>query len=59
MRDQDPAPRQPIRRHTFLWRGHDLQLRELSSDSAASFAPEDEVWVRWDADKTQLLVLES
>ena len=46
-------------RHRLTAGGHDLQLRELSSDSAARYAPEDEVWVRWDADKAQLLVLES
>lgn len=45
-------------RHRLTAGGHELQLRELSSDSAARFLPDDELWVRWDAENAQLLVLE-
>jgi len=46
-------------RHRLTAGGHDLQLRELSSDSVARIRPDEELWVGWDADKAQLLVLES
>ncbi|WP_426977640.1 TOBE domain-containing protein [Pseudarthrobacter sp. O4] len=46
-------------RHRLRAGGHELQLRELSSDRAAGFLPDEELWVGWDADKAQLLVLES
>lgn len=45
-------------RHRLRAGGHDLQLRELSSDGAGRL-PEEEVHVGWDADRAQLLVLES
>jgi putative spermidine/putrescine transport system ATP-binding protein len=45
-------------RHRITAGGHELQLRELSSDSAARFLPDDELWVHWDAENAQLLVLE-
>jgi putative spermidine/putrescine transport system ATP-binding protein len=46
-------------RHRLRAGRHDLQLRELSSDNGAGRLPDEEVWVCWDADKAQLLVLES
>jgi putative spermidine/putrescine transport system ATP-binding protein len=45
-------------RHRLTAGGHELQLRELSSDSTARLLPDDALWVHWDADKAQLLVLE-
>ncbi|MET4096387.1 ABC transporter ATP-binding protein [Arthrobacter sp. UYCu712] len=46
-------------RHRLRAGGHELQLLELSSDRGAAFLPDQELWVGWDADKAQLLVLES
>ncbi|MEY9774721.1 ABC transporter ATP-binding protein [Arthrobacter sp. MW3 TE3886] len=46
-------------RHRLTAGGHELQLRELSSDRGAGIRPDEELWVGWDADKAQLLVLES
>ncbi len=46
-------------RHRLTAGGHELQLRALSSDQAAIAADDGELWVSWDADKAQLLVLES
>ena len=46
-------------RHRLTAGGHELQLRELSSDGGTRILPDEELWVGWDADKAQLLVLES
>ncbi|MHA7221992.1 ABC transporter ATP-binding protein [Arthrobacter sp. RHLT1-20] len=45
-------------RHRFTAGGHELQLRELSSENGAAMLPDEELWVGWDPDKAQLLVLE-
>jgi putative spermidine/putrescine transport system ATP-binding protein len=46
-------------RHRLKAGGHELQLRELSSDRGAGLQPDAELWVGWDEDNAQLLVLES
>jgi putative spermidine/putrescine transport system ATP-binding protein len=46
-------------RHRLTAGGHDLQLRELSADSACRPEPGGQVFVGWDPGRAQLLVLES
>jgi putative spermidine/putrescine transport system ATP-binding protein len=46
-------------RHRLMAGGQELQLRELSPDSAGGPAPGDQVFVGWDSGRAQLLVLES
>ncbi|MDQ6753530.1 MAG: TOBE domain-containing protein, partial [Actinomycetota bacterium] len=46
-------------RHRLSVGGHELQLRQLSSDAVVRPASGDDVHVGWEADQAQLLVLES
>jgi putative spermidine/putrescine transport system ATP-binding protein len=46
-------------RHRLTAGGQELQLRELSPDSAGRPAPGGQVFVGWDSGRAQLLVLES
>ncbi|MET3709043.1 ABC-type Fe3+/spermidine/putrescine transport system ATPase subunit [Arthrobacter sp. UYEF6] len=45
-------------RHRLTAGGHELQGRELSSDATGLPAPVAELFVTWEPDKAQLLVLE-
>jgi len=45
-------------RHRLTAGGHELQVRELSSDASVRPASGGELFVAWEPDKAQLLVLE-